>query len=209
MSEQSNGMRSAIRSDWIRGGAWLAAAFIAALLLVKPIGVSTQYVVADGILWRLFDESVATRSEEGVTSSNAYLAGSGGKYAGAVLEPWSYGFVFVLAIPFGAFLSARLMRPHARNRSEPDPWLPRLAEAAGQSVAQRAALAFGGGFLSLFGARLAGGCTSGHMMSGISQSAVSGYLFAAGVFATAVPVALWLYRRRDYPVGTTIPGGVA
>lgn len=195
--------------DWIRGGAWLAAAFIAALLLVKPIGVSTQYVIADGLIWSLFDENLVTSTDEGYTSTNAYLAKSGGKYAEAVASPWTYGFVFVLAIPFGAFLSARLMKPNSRNVTETNPWLPRIAQAAEQGVAQRALLAFGGGFLTLFGARLAGGCTSGHMMSGISQSAVSGYLFAAGVFATAVPVALWLYRRRDYPVGTTIPGGVA
>jgi hypothetical protein len=195
--------------DWIRGGAWLAAAFIAALLLVKPIGVSTQYVIADGLIWSLFDETLVTPTEEGYTSTNAYLAKSGGKYAEAVASPWTYGFVFVLAIPFGAFLSARLMKPNSRNVTETNPWLPRIAQAAEQGVAQRALLAFGGGFLTLFGARLAGGCTSGHMMSGISQSAVSGYLFAAGVFATAVPVALWLYRRRDYPVGTAIPGGVA
>jgi hypothetical protein len=195
--------------DWIRGGAWLAAAFIAALLLVKPIGVSTQYVIADGLIWSLFDENLVTSTDEGYTSTNAYLAKSGGKYAEAVANPWTYGFVFVLAIPFGAFLSARLMKPNSRNVTETNPWLPRIAQAAEQGVAQRALLAFGGGFLTLFGARLAGGCTSGHMMSGISQTAVSGYLFAAGVFATAVPVALWLYRRRHYPVGTTIPGGVA
>jgi hypothetical protein len=185
--------------DWIRGGSWLAAAFIAALLLVKPIGVSTQYVIADGLLWRLADPDVVTTTADGVTSTNAYLAKSDGKYAKAVAQPLNYGFLFVLAIPLGAFLSARLLRPTARNAPEPNRWLPRLAESAGQGVGQRALLVFGGGFLTLFGARLAGGCTSGHMMSGISQTAVSGYLFAAGVFATAVPVALWLYRRADRP----------
>ncbi len=187
--------------DWIRGGSWLAAAFIAAMLLVKPIGVSTQYVIADGLLWSLFDSELVTATEDGVTSRNAYLAKSGGKYAKAVADPLNYGFLFVLAIPLGAFLSARLMRPNRRNAPEPSRWMPRMAEAAGQGVAQRAALVFGGGFLTLFGARLAGGCTSGHMMSGISQTAVSGYLFAAGVFATAVPVALWLYRRGAGNVG--------
>jgi uncharacterized membrane protein YedE/YeeE len=195
--------------DWVRGGAWLGAAFIAALLLVKPIGVSTQYVIADGILWNAIDDGLVTVTEDGATSTNAYLAKSDGKYAKAVAAPWGYGFVFVLAIPFGAFLSARLMRPNSRNETESDPWLPRVAEAAEQSVGQRALMAFGGGFLTLFGSRLAGGCTSGHMMSGISQTSISGYLFAAGVFATAVPMALWLYRRRSHPMGTAIPGGAA
>ena len=57
-------------------------------------------------------------------------------------------------------------------------------------------MAFGGGFLVLFGARLAGGCTSGHMMSGMSQTSVSGFLFAAGLFAAGVPFAMMLYKRR-------------
>jgi len=54
-----------------------------------------------------------------------------------------------------------------------------------------------GGFIVLYGARLAGGCTSGHMMSGMMQTAVSGYLFAAGAFAAAVPVALMMYRKES------------
>lgn len=43
-----------------------------------------------------------------------------------------------------------------------------------------------GGFLLLYGARMAGGCTSGHMMSGIMQSSVSGFVFALSVFAVGI-----------------------
>lgn len=50
--------------------------------------------------------------------------------------------------------------------------------------------AFLGGFLLLYGARLADGCTSGHMMSGMMQGSVSGYYFAVAAFATAIPAAL-------------------
>ena len=49
---------------------------------------------------------------------------------------------------------------------------------------------FIGGLLLLFGARMAGGCTSGHMMSGIIQGSVSGYIFAAVVFAIAIPTSI-------------------
>jgi uncharacterized membrane protein YedE/YeeE len=56
-------------------------------------------------------------------------------------------------------------------------------------------MAFAGGFIVLFGARLAGGCTSGHMMSGMMQTAVSGYIFAAAAFAAAIPVAILLYGK--------------
>lgn len=59
----------------------------------------------------------------------------------------------------------------------------------------RYAMAFVGGFVVLYGARLAGGCTSGHMMSGMMQTALSGYVFAAGAFLAAIPTAMLIYRR--------------
>lgn len=49
---------------------------------------------------------------------------------------------------------------------------------------------FIGGFLLLYGARMADGCTSGHMMSGMMQGSISGYVFAISVFATAIPTAI-------------------
>ena len=56
-----------------------------------------------------------------------------------------------------------------------------------------------GGFIFLFGARLADGCTSGHMMSGIMQGSVSGFVFAIAVFVVAIPVAL-LFKKMDWGV---------
>ena len=46
--------------------------------------------------------------------------------------------------------------------------------------------AFLGGFLIIFGARVAGGCTSGHIISGMTQLALSGFLFAAAVFGAGI-----------------------
>ena len=37
---------------------------------------------------------------------------------------------------------------------------------------------------------MADGCTSGHMISRMMQGSVSGYVFAAAVFATAIPTAI-------------------
>ena len=65
----------------------------------------------------------------------------------------------------------------------------------GKSRNLRLVLTFVGGVLVLLGARLAGGCTSGHMMSGMMQTSVSGYLFAVGAFIAAVPTAILLYRK--------------
>ena len=66
----------------------------------------------------------------------------------------------------------------------------------GEGPVLRYAAVFLGGFIVLYGARLAGGCTSGHMMSGMMQTALSGYIFAAGAFAAAVPVSLILFKKE-------------
>jgi uncharacterized membrane protein YedE/YeeE len=61
---------------------------------------------------------------------------------------------------------------------------------------ERYLMAFGARFLVLYGARLAGGCTSGHMMSGMMQTALSGYIFSAGAFLIGIPTALYLFRKE-------------
>jgi len=179
---------------WWQGGLALGATFLIAVALVKPIGVSTQFVIADGIAWSWFDSDLITTSDDTVTSGNAYLAKSDGKYAKAVADPVNYSFVFVLAMIAGAALSVWLGGPRsdAADRRAPALWRDRF----GTAVWPRYLTAFGGGVLVLFGARLAGGCTSGHMMSGIMQTAISGYLFAAAVFAVGIPTAILLFRRK-------------
>jgi uncharacterized membrane protein YedE/YeeE len=52
-----------------------------------------------------------------------------------------------------------------------------------------------GGFLALFGARLADGCTSGHGISGCLQLAVSGWFFFIVMFASGILTARLLYGR--------------
>jgi uncharacterized protein len=56
--------------------------------------------------------------------------------------------------------------------------------------------AFAGGFLLLFGARMAGGCTSGHVISGGMQVAFSSYLFAVFVFAGLLITGQLFYRKN-------------
>jgi len=66
----------------------------------------------------------------------------------------------------------------------------------GQSSPRRMTHAFIGGVLLLFGARLAGGCTSGHMISGISQLTIGSFLFGISIFASGIITARMLYSRR-------------
>lgn len=179
--------------NWKSGGVLLGLVFFAAVLLVKPIGVSTQFVIFDAIVADAVNPDLITQTDGGYTSSNAYLAKSGGKYAKNAANPLNYSFVFVLAMMLGAFLSAKMRGGVAADERR----LPAIWRANyGDTPVKRYAVAFLGGFIVLYGARLAGGCTSGHMMSGMMQTAVSGYIFAAGAFAAAIPVAIMMYRQE-------------
>ena len=53
--------------------------------------------------------------------------------------------------------------------------------------------AVAGGFLFAVGSRIAGGCTSGHGISGISLLSVSSFLTIAATFAGGAAAALWAY----------------
>jgi hypothetical protein len=63
----------------------------------------------------------------------------------------------------------------------------------GARPALRYAASFLGGFLILFGARLAGGCTLGLFISGSTQLAVSGLYFGAVIFAVAMLTSRLVY----------------
>ncbi len=183
--------------SWKTGGLLLGLVFLAAVVLVKPIGVSTQFVILDGILWDVVDPQTVVASPDaksGFASPNAYLDKSGGKYAKSVAKPLNYSFIFVLALVAGAALSALLrggVTPE--RRVMPDIWRVNFGDAAWK----RYLVAFVSGFIVLYGARLAGGCTSGHMMSGMMQTAVSGYIFSAGAFLAGIPTAILLFRQED------------
>lgn len=180
--------------SWGKSGVMLALVILAAIILVKPVGVSTQYVITDAMVWDLFDDGLIYEDESqktGYGSENAYLAKSGGKYAKSAANPVNYSYVFVLAMILGGFIGYLQTRSGAASE---DFKVVEKEETASGSYYMKAFLA---GFLVLFGARLAGGCTSGHMMSGIMQTSLSGYLFTLGVFAAAVPVAILMYRNKS------------
>ncbi len=185
--------------SWLRGGLLLGAVFLVAVWLVKPVGVSTQFVVADGIVWNLFYPRLIDQnkdSEQVYTSTNAYLNKSGGKYAKDIANPLNYGFIFALSMLLGGFLSGLFSKKKIADIDKKSPAVWR--ERFGFTANKRYLGAFIGGFLALFGARLAGGCTSGHMMSGMMQTSISGYLFAAGAFATAIPVAILFFKSKKH-----------
>ncbi|MEA3468307.1 MAG: YeeE/YedE thiosulfate transporter family protein [Thermodesulfobacteriota bacterium] len=184
--------------NWKMGGAMLGLSFFLAVALIKPIGVSTQFVIADGIMAAAVNPSLVQKDEKaksGYSSTNAYLNKSGGKYAKSVAKPLNYSFIFVLSMFLGGFIG-RLLTKNKQNapavRQMPDVHTRRF----GNNAMLRYTLAFTGGIIVLWGARLAGGCTSGHMMSGIMQTSISGYIFAGATFLVAIPTALLIYKSQ-------------
>lgn len=102
--------------------------------------------------------------------------------------------MFVLGIPVGGYLVYLLNRKKQPSRMSDVGEVPEISEEK-PSLIRWYGPSFVGGFLILFGARMADGCTSGHMMSGMMQGSVSGYIFAGVVFLVAIPVAMISEKR--------------
>ena len=180
------------KNNWIKGAVVLGFSFFIAILLLKSIGVSTQFSVLSGIVHSTVDSDVIVEDssrETGYRSSNAYYDKSEGKLAKAIKNPLNYDFIFVLSIPVGGYLGYLLFSRKKKNEEDNDVESCSLDDNK-KGFIRKYAPSFIGGFLLLFGARMADGCTSGHMMSGMMQGSISGYVFAISVFATAIPTAI-------------------
>ena len=179
-------MRNLLRmprwSPYAVGAAIGALSWITFAFMGKALGTSTTMVRAAGAIER----SVAP----GHVADNAYFT----KYLGSVDQAkpvfeWQFALVVMLAV--GAFVAARLGRSRHREH------VPALfAWRFGPSRIKRYAIAFVGGAILLFGARLAGGCTSGHGISGGLQLAVSSWVFIASMLASGIATAFAIYGRE-------------
>ncbi|MGI8602237.1 MAG: YeeE/YedE thiosulfate transporter family protein [Verrucomicrobiales bacterium] len=100
-----------------------------------------------------------------------------------------WGFFFVLSTILGGFIAAWT---GGEFRNE---WLhPMWVDRFGGGIGLRAAVGFTGGVLMAFGARLAGGCTSGHGISGTLQLNAGSWLAVISMFIGGIPAAMLLYK---------------
>lgn len=139
----------------------------------KPLGASTAYARAAGLVGRAVaprhTRSLPFYCEKTEAKVDWQVMLVTGVIAGAFLAAWS-----------GNELTGR--------------WLPPMwAEHFGPSVWLRLVVAFVGGALMAFGARVAGGCTSGHGISGALQLSVGSWIALAGFFVGGVATAMMLY----------------
>jgi len=170
-----------------RWSPYLAGALIGVLSWVtfatmgKALGTSTTTVRAIGALER----AVAPEHVD----ETAYLV----KYIGTRSDPkpwFEWQFALVLMLPLGAWIAAR-QGGSRFTETVPELWKRRF----GDSKAKRFAAAFLGGAVMIVGARMAGGCTSGHGVSGGLQLALSSWAFIAALLAGGVATAFALYGR--------------
>ena len=157
---------------WAKLGILFGLVSTASIFLWGPIGVSGTYPRFIGAILRAVTPAYA--------AANPYL-----EKMGSLLKPETY---LVVGLLIGGFLAAMMNR-------EQKPALE-MVHAGEKSTGARYRDAFIGGFLIILGARIAGGCTSGHIISGITQLSVSGMIFGAGVFATGILTAKMLKGGR-------------
>lgn len=138
----------------------------------KPIGASSFFAQVAGFIGKL----TARRH----TESLAYFKENPPRIG------WE--FAFVLATVAGGAIAA-LTGGEFVNEWLPPMWIDRF----GDSVALRGGVAFGGGMLMAFGARLAGGCTSGHGISGTLQLNVASWIAVICFFVGGIVVAIPLF----------------
>lgn len=160
-------------SPYVVGAAIGLLSCLAIVLSDKFLGVTTALVRATGLVGRLFSRRAI--------ADNAYFQ----KFAPQV----DWELMLIIGLALGAFLSAALSGD-LRVVAVPQRW----AEAFGDSLPLRLIVALAGGILMGFGARWAGGCTSGHGISGTLQLALSSWIAAICFFAGGIATATVLFR---------------
>lgn len=154
-----------------------------------------------GVLsWIVF---VVANSPLGITTALSQVSGGAaslvvGADAVAANTYWTknpvridYGVLFLAGTLLGGLGSALAARSW-RIETVPRVW----AERFGPSPARRYAVAFLGGLIAMYGARLANGCTSGNGISGGLQLALSGWVFLAVMFVTGTLTAFVMFRPK-------------
>lgn len=165
------------RINW---GPYLAGAGIGVLswavfvIVANPIGMTTAMSqIAGGVAAPVIGADAVAQ--------NAYWKSNALKL--------DYGTLFLIGTFFGALASALVSRTF-RIETVPSVWRERF----GGSVAKRMVAAFIGGALAMYGARMAGGCTSGNGISQGLQLAVVGWTFLAVMFVSGLATTFILFR---------------
>jgi hypothetical protein len=160
---------------WWAAGLLLGLVQVLAVGLTKPLGVSTQFVVADA---KAINKIAPTYTENHPLISKE-------KY-----QKYGYGWWLDVGLIAGAFLAA-LLAGKWKIRKTTVWW----QASHGDKVRTRFVVGFAGGFLILLGARMAHGCTSGQFASGWAQLSLSVLPFTVTLFGFGMLAAYLIYPK--------------
>ena len=129
----------------------------------------------------------------GASTSYPYFAGAifdlqNSVYFKEIDKAGSWELFFLIGAFIGALIGAIVFK-RFKVQATPDLW----KELKGPSKVKRLSWAFCGGFILILGARLADGCTSGHILSGGMELAVSSLVFALFVLISLLVTAKFFY----------------
>lgn len=160
-------------SPYIAGAGIGVLSCLALVLADRPLGCSTAFVKARGLIGRIINREKTDKTE----------------YYQEIVPRVDWALMIIPGIIIGAFLSSVLSGTFRLV------WVPALwVSVFGESAVIRVLVALAGGILLGFGARWAGGCTSGHGISGSIQLSLASMVTAACFFAGGIAVAMLLYR---------------
>ncbi|MBD3181511.1 YeeE/YedE family protein [Candidatus Poribacteria bacterium] len=167
-------------SPYIIGAGIGILSWFAFLFSDHPIGCSTAFARTSGMIERLF--------RGGKVEEKPYYQ----KFKPTIDWQW----MLVLGVIIGAFISSRLS-----GYFQPR-WVPEIPSDMSNDLNRvfvtipyaRILMAFVGGILMGIGSRWAGGCTSGHGISGTLQLAVSSWIAAICFFVGGIAVAMLIFR---------------
>lgn len=160
---------------------WMGGILMSGLLLMtfsvfgadRPIGASTYVPYFAGIIFDLDMEKYA--------------------YLKEIKNAGSWEGVMLLGVLLGGFVTSVFLTKTFRFSLIPTGW----QTYKNNSILSRLLWSFVSGFIMIIGARLAGGCTSGHFLSGMSQIAVSAMIFGATVMITLIITGKLFYKSGD------------
>jgi uncharacterized protein len=157
-------------SPYVAGALIGMLAWFTFTLAEKPIGASSAYASLAGVIGKLFAKKHTLSLE----------------YYQENPPQFDWEFVFVLSVIFGAFI-ASFTGGEFEVR-----WVPELWEKV-RGDSSYGLYGFAGGVLMALGARLAGGCTSGHGISGALQLSLASWVSLICFFIGGILAIRFLY----------------
>jgi uncharacterized membrane protein YedE/YeeE len=166
-------LTEAVWSPYLAGAGIGILSCLAFVLSDRPLGCSTAFVKARGLIGTLINREKTEKKE----------------YYREIVPQVDWAFMIIPGIMIGAAISSLLSGQFRLV------WVPVLwSTTFGPDPVIRLLGALAGGILLGLGSRWAGGCTSGHGINGSIQLSLASIVTACCFFAGGIGMALFMFR---------------